>query len=69
LRLALPRLLPVVPFFALNVLYALAGVPLRIFMWTTVLGLIAPALLMARIGSQFNNLEEVSTVSLLPGGL
>lgn len=66
LLLVLPRLVPVIPFFALNALYALAGVPLRTFMWTTILGLIPPALLMARIGSQFNNLEEVSRVSLLP---
>lgn len=66
LLLVLPRLVPVIPFFALNALYAVAGVPLRTYMWTTVLGLIPPALLMARIGSQFNNLEEVSRVSLLP---
>lgn len=66
LLLILPRLVPVIPFFALNVLYALAGVPRWTYMWTTVLGVIPTSLIMSRVGSQFSHLEDLENVRLVP---
>ena len=66
LLLMLPRLVPVVPFFALNALYAMAGVPRWPYLWTTVLGVLPIALLVARIGSRFHDMEELAKVDLVP---
>jgi len=64
LLLLLPRLIPVIPFFLLNVALTAAGVPLRTYMWTTVAGIIPVVFLFTRIGSTFRDLQELSAASL-----
>ena len=49
--LLLMRLVPVVPFFAANLLPALVGVRFRNFVWTTALGIIPGALVYTSIGT------------------
>lgn len=66
--LILPRLVLVIPFFLINIAYASARVPLATYLWTTLAGVFPVALLLARIGSRFsdmNALGEVSVVTLL----
>jgi uncharacterized membrane protein YdjX (TVP38/TMEM64 family) len=63
--LVLPRLIPVIPFFLINVGYTAAGVPLRTYLLTTVVGVVPPALLFAKIGSQFRGMQELSRAGVL----
>ncbi len=70
--LVLPRLIPLIPFFLINIGYAAAGVPVRSYFLTTLVGVIPPALLFAKIGSEFRNMEEISgagvySILLSPG--
>lgn len=44
------RLVPVVPFFAVNLLAALAGVRFGHFLWTTALGILPGALVFTSVG-------------------
>jgi len=64
LLLILPRLIPVIPFFMLNVALTAAGVPLRTYMWTTVTGIVPVVFLIARIGSSLRDLRELTAASL-----
>lgn len=63
--LVLPRLIPVIPFFLINVGYTAAGVPLRTYALTTLVGVIPPALLFAKIGSEFRGMQELSRAGVL----
>ena len=63
--LVLPRLIPVIPFFVINVGLTAAGVPLRTYMWTTVVGVVPVAFLFASIGSGFRGMQELSQAGLL----
>jgi len=68
LLLVIPRLIPVIPFFALNVALTAAGVPKKSYMLSTFLGLIPMTLIFASIGSEIGNinaLSELSAASLL----
>ena len=65
LLLILPRLVPVIPFFVVNVSYACMGVPRWTYFWTTLLGVIPLVTLIARIGSHFSELEDLSGVHVL----
>ena len=49
--LLLLRLIPVVPFFVANILPAIAGVSLKIFFWTTFLGIIPGGFVFTLIGA------------------
>lgn len=60
LLLVIPRLIPVIPFFAINVGLTAAGVPKRSYMLSTLLGLAPMAFIFASIGSQ---LDEASALS------
>jgi len=64
LLLILPRLIPLIPHFVINVGLTAAGVPLRTYMWTTVAGLLPVVFLLARIGSEFRDLRQISQASL-----
>ena len=64
LLLVLPRLIPVMPYFVMNVALTAAGVPLRTYMWTTVAGILPVVFLFARIGSEFRDLQQISQASL-----
>ncbi len=65
LLLLLPRVIPGIPFFALNISLAASGVPLPTYLWTTLLGTFPVALLFCRVGSEFRRLEELSEAGLL----
>ena len=50
------RLTPLVPFWLVTIGAALAGVPLRTFVWTTALGILPVSLLIAFAGEKFDRL-------------
>lgn len=60
LLLVIPRLIPVIPFFAINVGLTAAGVSKRSYMLSTLLGLAPMAFIFASVGSQ---LDEASALS------
>jgi uncharacterized membrane protein YdjX (TVP38/TMEM64 family) len=60
LLLVIPRLIPVIPFFAINVGLTAAGVSKRSYMLSTLLGLAPMAFIFSSIGSQ---LDEASALS------
>lgn len=60
LLLVIPRLIPVIPFFAINVGLTAAGVSKRSYMLSTLLGLAPMSFILASIGSQ---LDEASALS------
>ena len=63
--LILPRLIPVIPFFVINVGLTAAGVPLRTYLWTTVVGVVPVAFLFASIGSGFRGMQELSQAGVI----
>lgn len=63
LLLVVPRLVPVIPFFVINVALTAAGVSRRSYVLSTFVGLVPIALLFANIGSQFSDVNDLSTVS------
>ena len=65
LLLVMPRMIPVFPFFALNVSMTAAGIPLATYLWTTTLGTIPIAVVICSIGAQFQDLDEVSQAGIL----
>ena len=60
LLLVIPRLIPVLPFFVVNVGLTAAGVPKKSYMLSTFLGLIPIAFIFARIGSELGNASALS---------
>jgi uncharacterized membrane protein YdjX (TVP38/TMEM64 family) len=60
LLLVIPRLIPVFPFFVVNVGMTAAGVPKKSYMFSTFLGLIPIAFIMASIGSEIGNVDALS---------
>jgi uncharacterized membrane protein YdjX (TVP38/TMEM64 family) len=60
LLLVIPRLIPVIPFFAINVGLTAAGVSKRSYMLSTLLGLAPMAFIFSSIGNQ---LDEASALS------
>jgi uncharacterized membrane protein YdjX (TVP38/TMEM64 family) len=62
LLLVIPRLIPVIPFFVINVALTAAGVPRRLYMLSTFLGMIPMAFIFANIGSQLGRPRELSNM-------
>ena len=62
--LVLVRLIPLIPFFALNVAIAAIGIPRRLYIVTTMAGVIPIIAIFAWIGSGFRSLDELSSISL-----
>ena len=60
LLLIIPRLIPVIPFFVINVGFTAAGVPKKSYLLSTFLGLTPIALIFAGIGSQLSNASDLS---------
>ena len=60
LLLVIPRLIPVIPFFVVNVGLTAAGVPKKSYMLSTFLGLIPMAFIFASIGSEISNASALS---------
>jgi uncharacterized membrane protein YdjX (TVP38/TMEM64 family) len=62
--LVLVRLIPLIPFFALNVAITAIGIPRRLYIVTTMAGVIPIIAIFAWIGSGFRSLDELSSASL-----
>jgi uncharacterized membrane protein YdjX (TVP38/TMEM64 family) len=63
LLLVVPRLVPVIPFFAINVALTAAGVPRKSYLVSTLIGVVPIAALFAQIGSELPDLDELSGVN------
>lgn len=60
LLLVIPRFIPVLPFFVVNVGFTAAGVPKKSYMLSTFLGLIPIAFIFSSIGSEISNANALS---------
>ena len=60
------RLIPVFPFFVVNILAGLTNIKLRNFIWTTSLGILPGSFVFALAGSQIGNISSLDQV-LSPG--
>lgn len=60
LLLVLPRLIPVIPFFMLNVGLTVAGVRKKPYLLSTFLGLMPLSFIFASIGSELGNTRELT---------
>jgi uncharacterized membrane protein YdjX (TVP38/TMEM64 family) len=56
------RLVPVFPFFLINICAGLTKIPLRTFVWTTSLGILPGSLVYAFAGSQLSAIESVEDI-------
>ncbi len=56
------RLIPIFPFFLINIAAALSPVPLRTFVWTTALGIIPASYIFAYAGRQLATIERAGDV-------
>ena len=56
------RLIPVFPFFLINVFAGLTNVPLRTFVWTTSLGIFPGSLVYAYAGRQLGTIESTGDI-------
>jgi len=64
------RLIPLFPFFVANILPALFHIPLRTFLWTTIVGIIPSGFIYAWLGQSLDQIHSVSDLlspSLLAG--
>lgn len=57
------RLIPVFPFFLINLLAGLTRIPLKTFIWTTAAGIIPGSLFYIYAGMQLNNIEKIDPLS------
>lgn len=62
LLLVIPRLIPVIPFFVINVGLTAAGVPKKSYMLSTLLGMVPITFILASIGAQVGNAKALSGV-------
>lgn len=56
------RLIPIFPFFLINILAALTQIPLLTFTWTTAIGIIPSALVFSFAGSRLHEIESVKDI-------
>ena len=56
------RLIPVFPFFLINLLAGLTRIPLKTFVWTTSLGILPGSLVYAYAGQQLGNIHNVKDI-------
>ncbi len=60
------RLVPIVPFFAINLLSGLTALPVRTFFWVSQLGMLAGTIVYVNAGTQLAAIEAVSDIISLP---
>lgn len=60
------RLIPVIPFFVANMMVGLTKIPLKTFIWTTVLGIIPSTFIFCFAGQQLQTIESVRDVLSTP---
>jgi uncharacterized membrane protein YdjX (TVP38/TMEM64 family) len=56
------RLIPVFPFFLINLFAGLTRIPLKTFVWTTSLGILPGSLVYAYAGQQLGNIHNVKDI-------
>ena len=56
------RLIPVFPFFLINLFAGLTRIPLRTFVWTTSLGILPGSLVYAYAGQQLGNIHNIKDI-------
>jgi len=60
------RLIPVFPFFVINLVMGLTNMPLRTFYWVSQLGMLAGTIVYVNAGKELGNIESLSGI-LSPG--
>lgn len=60
------RFIPVCPFFLINILSGLTQIPLRVFMWTTCIGVLPGAFVFVCAGSSLLQIGGIQDVMTLP---
>ena len=60
------RLIPVVPFFAVNLLMGLTAIPARTFWWVSQLGMLAGTAVYVNAGTQLAQIDSLSGIVSLP---
>lgn len=63
------RMVPVIPFWSLNLLMGLTSMPVPVFMLATFLGMLPVLLIFAYTGNQLGNIESFSLSAVLTPGL
>ena len=63
------RMIPVIPFWVLNLLAGLTSMRVAVFMLSTFLGMIPVMLILAFAGSQLGNIEDFSMTAIFTPGL
>ena len=63
------RMVPVIPFWTLNLLMGLTSMPVAVFMLATFLGMMPVLMIFAYTGNQLGNIESFSLASVLTPGL
>lgn len=63
------RMVPVIPFWTLNLLMGLTSMPVSVFMLATFLGMMPVLMIFAYTGNQLGNIESFSLSSVLTPGL
>lgn len=57
------RLLPIVPFFIVNVVMGVSNFPVKTFMWVSQLGMLAGTIIYVNAGSQLGQIKTLSDVT------
>ena len=60
------RLIPIFPFFLINLFAGLTRLPLRTFVWTTMLGIIPGSVVFTFAGRQLDTIESVKDIFSMP---
>ena len=56
------RLLPLIPFFVVNLVMGLTSIRIKTFFWVSQLGMLPATLLFTNAGSQLNNINSISDI-------
>jgi len=57
------RLIPIFPFFLVNIISGLTSIPLRTFIWTTAIGILPGSLIYAYAGQQIGRIASLRDVA------
>ncbi|GMG85925.1 FAD-dependent oxidoreductase [Biformimicrobium ophioploci] len=59
------RLIPLIPFFAINLAFGLTRMPTRTFYWVSQLGMLAGTAVFVNAGHQIGNIEQLNAAGIL----
>lgn len=63
------RLIPVIPFWVINLVMGLMSIPVWRFYWVSQLGMLAGTIVYVNAGAEIGSIEELSAASILTPGL